>query len=346
MNIEKTAPGLEDVVAAETKLSSIDGEAGQLIILGHHLPELAQTSYDRLYQEMLETDRPLGPLRARTHEALKPVLPLLPTLPPIQAVRLALSSLADQTSPEEVVAALPVVLAGAARGTQLEKPDPDLSHAEDFARLFFGRPVDPKLSRALDTYLVTVSEHGMNASTFTCRVIASTGARPVAAAVGAFGALSGPLHGGAPGPVLDMLDELEEAQDIRANLKDRLARGERLMGFGHRVYRARDPRAEVLKQAVCQLARSDRLEHTERVEEMALQVLHEQKPERSIKTNVEFYTAVLLNEIGFDRRWFTAVFATGRILGWMAHYLEQQQTGRLIRPKSKYVGPESQTFAP
>jgi citrate synthase len=346
---KKPNPGLENVVAAETKLSMIDGDSGRLIIFGHHLAQLAELNFDDVYHQMLDTEQPLGPLRGLAYERLEPVLPILPGLQPMQAVRLALASLPDEATPEELVAAFPVILAGARQGAKLLKPDPELSQAQDLTRLFFAETVDSKRSQALNTYLVTVCEHGMNASTFACRVVTSTNAQPVAAAVAALGALSGPLHGGAPGPVLDMLDGLRGSPDIAADLKSRLIRGERLMGFGHRVYRARDPRASVLEHAVSKLAKSERLAHAERVEKRALEALQDFKPGRPLKTNVEFYTAVLLNEIGFHRNWFTPLFATGRILGWMAHYREQQATGRLIRPKSVYIGPtpdEFQTFVP
>ena len=179
----------------------------------------------------------------------------------------------------------------------------------------------------------------MNASTFACRVVASTGARPVSAALAGLSALSGPLHGGAPGPVLDMLDELRDVSDKVGHLRTKLAKGERLMGFGHRVYRTRDPRAAVLKGAVSRMGTSSYLDHAEKVERAALEALAVHKPDRSLQTNVEFYTSVLLQEIGFQREWFTPLFATGRILGWMAHYREQRAGGRLIRPKATYVGP-------
>lgn len=339
MNAQETKqPGLEDVIAAETRLSCIDGETGKLVIFGYELAQLASLSFEDVYREMLHRTGSLGPLRTEAFQRLRPVLPILPTLSPMRAVRLALASLPDRSTTDELIAAFPVIVGGAKQGSQLLEPDPELSPAEDLTRLFFGRSIDSKLSEALNTYLVTVCEHGMNASTFAGRVVASTGAKPVAAAVAALGALSGPLHGGAPGPVLDMLDSLRQTDDMAQELKTRLRSGQRLMGFGHRVYRARDPRAAVLKEAVSTLSKSEKLLHAEQVEAVALEALREFKPQRALKTNVEFYTAVLLDEIGFDREWFTPLFATGRILGWMAHYEEQQQTGRLIRPKSVYVG--------
>jgi citrate synthase len=200
------------------------------------------------------------------------------------------------------------------------------------------RPSDAA-ARALDTYLVTVSDHGLNASTFTARVVASTQAGLGSSMLAALGALKGPLHGGAPGPVLDMLDAVGRADRADAVLSRMLDRGERLMGFGHRVYRVRDPRADALKAALAGLQRTDRLELALAVEQTALRLLRERKPDRRLETNVEFYTALLLDALGFPREAFTAVFAMGRVAGWIAHAREQATSGRLIRPKSRYVGP-------
>jgi citrate synthase len=196
------------------------------------------------------------------------------------------------------------------------------------------------LAAALDTYLTVVSDHGLNASTFTARVIASTAAGIVPAVVGALAALEGPLHGGAPGPVLDMLDAIAAAGDPEAWLAAKLAAGERLMGFGHRVYRTRDPRADVLKEAAARLGKSaGRIAFAERVEAAAHAALARHRPGRRLDTNVEFYTAILLEALGLPRAAFTAVFAMGRASGWTAHVMEQEATGRLIRPDSRYVGP-------
>lgn len=339
MKIRKTSrQGLEDVVAAETELSFIDGEAGCLIIHGSTLEELSSRDFESVYLELFPGGSPLGSLRGAFWDELKPVLPLLAKRRPVEALRLVLSALPNRVTAEELVAAFPMLLAAAHRGDGLLPPDPSLAHAEDCARMFFGAPVERKVWRALNTYFVTVCEHGMNASTFAARVVASTGATPVEAALAALSALSGPLHGGAPGPVLDMLDRLKGVSDIKGELLTHLQAGNRLMGFGHRVYRAKDPRADVLRQAVAGLSHSDSLQFAEEVERSALEALVVYKPGRALRTNVEFYTAVLLNELGFAREWFTPLFATGRILGWMAHYKEQQRTGRLIRPSSVYIG--------
>jgi citrate synthase len=187
---------------------------------------------------------------------------------------------------------------------------------------------------------VTVSDHGLNASTFAARVIASTQAGTISAVIGALCALKGPLHGGAPGPVLDMLDEIGTADHAESYLREKVLAGDRLMGFGHRVYRVRDPRADVLKKAVIQLRDgTNRIRFAEQVEQTALRVLAELKPGRRLDTNVEFYTALLLDAIGLPRESFTPVFAMGRVVGWTAHILEQEKSGRLIRPQSRYIGP-------
>jgi citrate synthase len=199
-----------------------------------------------------------------------------------------------------------------------------------------------ELVRGLNVYLTTVADHGLNASTFTARVIRSTGSDFVSAVTGAVGALKGPLHGGAPAPALDMVFEIGEAGRAEAYLRAKLERGERLMGFGHRIYKVRDPRADVLSAAaerlfanggdlaLYQLARS--------VEATALQLLAEYKPGRNLKTNVEFYTALLLHGLGLETAFFTPTFAIGRCAGWTAHCFEQRALGRLIRPQSTYVG--------
>jgi citrate synthase len=230
------------------------------------------------------------------------------------------------------------------------EPDPAAGHAEDFLRLLHGAPVADHFSRALDAYLVTVVDHGLNASTFAARVVASTGSDLVSAVTAALGALKGPLHGGAPGPVLDMLDAVGTPERAREWLGTELAARRRIMGMGHRVYRVRDPRAAVLEAAVERLraaltgpgsaseAIRQRLELARAVERAATALLAARHPKRALPANVEFYTAVLLEAIGIPRELFSATFAASRIVGWTAHVDEQRRTGRLIRPSSIYVG--------
>jgi citrate synthase len=206
-----------------------------------------------------------------------------------------------------------------------------------------GAEPDAARAAALDAYLVTVADHGMNASTFTARVVASTGSDLISALAAAIGALKGPLHGGAPGPVLDMLDAIGEPARGEAWLEGELLAGRRIMGMGHRIYRVRDPRAAVLERAVEALAASGaggtRLALARAVERAAEGVLRARHPDRPLRANVEFYTAVLLDALGLAREAFSPTFAVGRAAGWCAHVAEQRVVGRLIRPASRYVGP-------
>jgi citrate synthase len=230
------------------------------------------------------------------------------------------------------------------------RPDPSISHAADSLRMLRGKPATRAEVEALDTYLVTVSDHGLNASTFAARVIASTRAGLTSAVLGGISALKGPLHGGAPGPIIDMLDAIGRPENARAWIEESLDQGDRLMGFGHRVYRVRDPRADALKMAVRKLTEGSntmpgRLAFAEAVEAAALAILKERKPDRSLQTNVEFYTALLLEALAYPPSAFTCVFATGRVGGWIAHAREQLVGGRLIRPQSRYIGPQPRIAA-
>jgi citrate synthase len=264
----------------------------------------------------------------------------------ISFLRVGWSLLPDDESLESAMllaAAGPVLTAAAIRrGRGLEPviPDADLSQSADFLRMLTGEMPDPAAARALDAYLVTVCDHGLNASTFAARVVASTRAGLVSAAVAGLSALKGPLHGGAPGPVLDMVDAIGAPENAEAWIDGALSRGERLMGFGHRVYRVRDPRADALKAAVARLpGTGGRIAFAEHVERAVLGRLALKYPQRRLETNVEFYTALLLEALGLPREAFTPVFACGRILGWTAHAREQIGEGRLVRPRSVYRGP-------
>jgi citrate synthase len=211
-----------------------------------------------------------------------------------------------------------------------------------------GKEPDPIAARALDTYWVTVIDHGMNASTFAGRVIASTRSDMLSAITGAIGALKGPLHGGAPGPVLDMLHEIKTAQNCEPWVRAKLAAGERIMGFGHRVYKVRDPRAQVLAKVAEEMAGAnleDRqlFDLARSVEKTIIRVLDEVKPGRNLSTNVEFFTALVLQSVGLEPATFVAMFACGRAAGWAAHVIEQHAEDHLIRPQSQYVGPRGLT---
>ena len=225
-------------------------------------------------------------------------------------------------------------------GKEPVAPDPRLGHAADLLRMLNGEMPSQEDADALETYLLCSVDHGLNASTFTTRVVASTQASLSDAVTAALCALKGPLHGGAPGPVLDMLDSIGPAENAEPWLDAAVMGGDRLMGFGHRMYRVRDPRCDVVKAVVARLNRNaGRLRYAEAVEAAALSVLEKRKPQRSLQTNHEFYTALLLEALGLPRNAFTGAFAVARVVGWIAHALEQRAGGRLIRPQSEYVGP-------
>ncbi len=355
--------GLRDVVAAETVLSDVDGEAGRLIIRGHELGDLAgKVRFEDAARLLLDGlidglptprafRRALGEARVEVFAGLTGLdFAGLAARPPVDAVRALIARLPDG---DDLATALRLIAAPAVftpavlrvrQGLVPVAPDPAAGHADDVLRMLKGRDPSTAEAGALDAYLVTIVDHGLNASTFAVRVTASTLAGLTSAALAGISALKGPLHGGAPGPVIEMLDQIGAPERAAPCLEAALDRGERLMGFGHGVYRVRDPRADALKGAVQGLARASRelpgrLALAEAVEQAALQVLARRKPDRPLNTNVEFYTAVLLEALGFPADAFTCVFAMGRMAGWMAHAREQVISGRLIRPKSRYVGP-------
>jgi len=375
-----TAPGprgLDGVVAARTRKSHVDGLAGELIIGGYPLKEIAgRVSFEEAAwllwngalpsaDQLAALRRDLAAKRALPEETLR-VVRAARAAAPIDALRMACATLsldlerpddiapaADLAAARALVARFPTIVAAHVRlaaGKDPIAPRADLSLAANFLYMVHGREPDPIAARALDTYWVTVIDHGMNASTFAARVIASTRSDLVSAVTGAVGALKGPLHGGAPGPVLDMLVEIGSADRAEAWLKGEIAAGRRIMGFGHRVYKVRDPRAEVLSRMADEMAGA-RLEDrrlfdlARAVEQTALRVLDEAKPGRNLKTNVEFYTALVLQSLGLDPRTFVAMFACGRAAGWSAHVIEQHAEDHLIRPQSEYVGPRGLTMA-
>jgi citrate synthase len=349
----------------------VDGLAGQLIIGGHELSELAgRVSFEEaahlLWQGALPTRREadalrteIAALRSLPEETLR-VVRAAATAPPIDALRMACATLsldldrpddiapaADMAAAKMLTARFPTVVAAHARlsaGQQPIAPRAELSHAANFLYMVHGKEPDPIAARAVDTYWVTVIDHGMNASTFAARVIASTRSDMVSAVTGAIGALKGPLHGGAPGPVLDMLKDIRFADRAEGWVRNELAAGRRIMGFGHRVYKVRDPRAAVLSKVADELT-SAKLENKQlfdlarAVEQTAVRVLEEVKPGRNLRTNVEFFTALVLQAVGLEPRSFVATFACGRVAGWCAHVIEQHAEDHLIRPQSEYVGP-------
>lgn len=367
-------PGLEGVVAAETRLSSVDGQKGELIIGGFPVEELAsRASFEEVcYLLWHDTQLPnqaelaafkaeLASLRALPGPTLHLIEEASPKHPHgMDALRMAAGSLDldlgetnDRQRAMALTARIPTVVAAYWRlrqGKQPLAPRQDLDHAANYLYMLTGEVPSAARVRGMETYLNTVSDHGLNASTFAARVIIATQSDMVSAVVGAIGALKGPLHGGAPGPALDMVFEIGEASKAEPYLRTMLDRGERLMGFGHRVYKVRDPRADVLAHAAELMYQADgdmRLyELAKHVEKVAIQLLDEYKPGRNLRTNVEFFTALLLHGLDLETELFTPTFAVGRVAGWIGHCFEQQKTGRLIRPQSIYIGEHNRKWVP
>jgi citrate synthase len=259
-----------------------------------------------------------------------------------EGMRLGLAYQPDTATPARLAGAMTVIVAALLRsqkGMALIAPDPALSTAADLLRMWHGTPADPVMVSALDTYFTVMAESGLSGSSFTARIVASTRASLAASVLGAWCAFTGPLHGGAPGPTLDMLDDAQAAPDLDAWLEAKLRAGERLMGFGHRVFRGNDPRAEAMRLALAAMGpMAGRLAFASVVEKGVAAAIERVKPGRKLPPNVEIMAALLLDAVGFPREAFTPVFAVGRCAGWIAHALEQGKTGRMIRPTSKYVG--------
>ena len=371
--------GLDGVVAAQTRMSHVDGQNGVLIIGGYELKELAgkvtfeEASYllwkGRLpsAEEKEELTRAIALQRALPESTLEMVRDAAKKgAPPIDTLRMACATLSlDLKNPSDIspgadfdnakmlVARFPTIVAAHTRftaGLEPIAPRTDLSLAANFLYMVFGKEPDPIAAKALDTYWVTVIDHGMNASTFASRVIASTRSDMVSAVTGAIGALKGPLHGGAPGPVLDMLLDIKTADNAEPWVRNELTAGRRIMGFGHRVYKVRDPRAEVLSAVAEEMGGAvlnDKhlFDLAREVERTVLRVLDDVKPGRNLKTNVEFYTALVLQSLGLKPASFVALFACGRAAGWAAHVIEQHAEDHLIRPMSEYIGPRGLTIS-
>ena len=369
--------GLDGVVAAQTRMSHVDGQNGVLIIGGYELKELAgKVTFEEAAHLLWKGRLPSAEEKAELTTAIASQRALPETTmnivreaakkgaPPIDTLRMACATLsldlknpnaitpeADFENAKLLVARFPTIVAAHTRiqtGQEPIAPRADLSLAANFLYMVFGKEPDPIAAKALDTYWVTVIDHGMNASTFTGRVIASTRSDMVSAVTGAIGAMKGPLHGGAPGPVLDMLLDIKTVENAEPWVRNELAAGRRIMGFGHRVYKVRDPRAEVLSTVAEEMGGAvlnDKhlFDLAREVERTVLRVLDDVKPGRNLKTNVEFYTALVLQSLGLKPASFVALFACGRCAGWAAHVIEQHAEDHLIRPMSEYVGPRGLT---
>ncbi|MCK9248343.1 MAG: citrate synthase 2 [Solirubrobacteraceae bacterium] len=343
--------GLEGVVAFATTIAEPDREGGALRYRGVDIEDLVgHVPYERVWGLLVDGSFDPGlpfaephPLSVRSGDPRVDVQAALAMLAPEWGFK-PLIDTTDDVARDELarasVMALSFVAQSARGGGQPPVPQSDIDAGRTVAERFLLRwrgELDPQHAKAIDAYWISAAEHGMNASTFTARVTASTGADVAAALSSAVGALSGPLHGGAPSRVLAMLDGVERRGDATAWVKDALDRGERLMGFGHRVYRAEDPRARVLRRTSKEIG-AGRYEVAEALERAALEELRARKPDRVLATNVEFWSAVVLDTAAVPADLFTPLFTCARVAGWSAHILEQKREGRLIRPSALYVG--------
>jgi citrate synthase len=370
MNEPTIHNGLEGIIAAETSLSMVDGTAGELVIAGFPVAELAmnaafeETTY-LLWYGALPDEAELIAFRAdlaRRRELPAVAYDLLRAcaqeeIDSMDALRMAAGTIslqvakADDDAARDLLATFPTIVAAYWRlrnGRPPIAPNSDLGHAANFLYMLTGENPSAERVRGLETYLNTVVDHGLNASTFAARVIVSTNSDLVSAITGAIGALKGPLHGGAPGPALDMVFAIGSAERAEEVLRGKIESGEKLMGFGHRVYKVRDPRADVLAAAAQRMfTRGGDMvlyDLALAVERVALRLLEEYKPGRNLQTNVEFYTALLLHGLGLDVPLFTPTFAISRVAGWIAHCFEQRRAHRLIRPQSVYRGPRGRRW--
>jgi citrate synthase len=364
--------GLEGVVAATTALSHVYGEEGRLVYRGYDIHELAgKATFEEVAYllwnghlpsraELADLNAKLEANRALPAATIEILQALPPDTEPMDALRTGVSSLGctmpgiftlepDLDQAIAISARFPAILATFFRQRQGQDPIAPvagMNPAQSNLYQLFGKQPEERHWGPLETYLILLADHGMNASTFTARVIASTQSDICSALTGAVGALKGPLHGGAPSKVLDMLQAIGSAENVDAWLTAALDRGDRLMGFGHRVYKAEDPRAEILRGLAETASDPAFFALSKTTEDRALQLLHERKPDRRLYTNVEFYSAAVLAAVGLPGDMFTPTFAVARSVGYSAHVLEQVANNRLIRPQSEFVGPTGKTFVP
>jgi citrate synthase len=354
--------GLEGVVAAETAISLVDGTQGHLVFRGHWAQELAvsrtfeETAYLLWYGE-LPDEETLQAFRGQMAKyrtlpsSLRQVLDALPDdTPMMSALRTAVSALGDSCfawppsvdQAMQMTAMLPSIITYRYRklqGQSFIEPHPQLRHAANYLYMLSGELPSEAHVQALEAYLILTMEHGMNASTFSCRVVSSTESDMVSAICAGIGAMKGPLHGGAPSEVIAMLEEIGTKANAESWIRGKLANREKLMGFGHRVYKTMDPRAEALREVTSRLNDQDPwFDFALHVERTAIRLLDEYKPGRKLYTNVEFFASAVLKAIQLDPSLFTATFTASRIVGWTAHVLEQAADNRLYRPQSNYTG--------
>ncbi len=363
------AKGLEGVVIDTSSICLIDGNAGRLIYRGYDIHDLAanltfeEVAYllwngdlptqpqlkdlkNRLSQErsvpehLTDAIRKL-PRSANTLDVLRTAISILGT-----GITLKKPDIADAIA---ITAKMPTINAAFDRirqGKEPVDPRPELGHAANYIYMLTGKEPDPVRADALNKYLILLADHGMNSSTFTARIVASTWSDMYSAITAAIGALKGPLHGGAPAPVLQMLKDIGKPERAEVWMRNELQAGRRLMGFGHRVYRTTDPRAEILREIASRTADRNFFELARKVEEAGIRVLQEERPDRKLYTNVEFYSAVVMDSVGLPPDLFTATFAASRSVGWSANVLEQVANNRLIRPETEYTGPRDRKVVP
>ena len=366
--------GLHDNPVASTSLTHIDGERGLLTVAGYAVAEIApRCSFEEacflLFHRRLpnaaeleqfacrlaqERELPAGLWAVARQAATDRIAPM----DALMILAALLRRPGHAPPPAQIVTKLMMVAGWYARllaDAEPEPPPQQASHVEAYLHLVAGRPPDPAAVRALETYLVTVMDHGLNASTFAARVAASTHSDLLSCTLAALATLKGPRHGGAPGPALEMVERIPDVAQAADYLRAMLDRGERLMGFGHGVYRVRDPRADVLAVALEELIAARVAGHAQAqalyrkaraVEQVALRVLAEHRPQAHLQTNVEFYTALLLHAIGLERELFTPTFAVARVVGWLAHAGEQRDSNVLLRPRARYRGPHGRRWLP
>jgi citrate synthase len=345
-------PGLEGVVAFETEIAEPDKDGGALRYRGVDIEDLVgHVTFGNVWGLLVDGKFNPGlppaepfPIPIHSGDIRVDVQSALAMLAPVWGLK-PLHDISDAQAREDLARAAVMALSFVAQSARgIDKPmvpqreiDKAQTIVERFMIRWRGEP-DPAHIQAIDAYWTSAAEHGMNASTFTARVIASTGADVAAALSGAVGAMSGPLHGGAPSRVLHMIEAIERSGDAKQYVKDVLDRGERLMGFGHRVYRAEDPRARVLRRTARELG-APRYEIAQALEDAALEELHNRRPDRVLATNVEFWAAIVLDFAEVPANMFTSMFTCARTAGWAAHIMEQKRTNRLVRPAARYIGP-------
>ena len=363
------AKGLEGVIIGDSSICMIDGNAGRLIYRGYNIHDLAANlSFEEVAYLLWNGDLPTRMQLGDLNKLLSMERPLpadlkatIRNLPrssnTLDVLRTAISTLGtgiplkkpDISDAIAITAKMPTINAAfdrLRRGQEPVDPLPGLGHAANYIYMLTGREPEAAKVDALNKYLILLADHGMNSSTFTARIVASTWSDMYSAITAAIGALKGPLHGGAPAPALQMLKDIGSPDRAEPWIRDELKAGRRLMGFGHRVYKTTDPRAEILRDIANKTANKNFFELARRVEQTAIRILQQEKAGKKLYTNVEFYSAVVMDSVGLPPDLFTATFAASRSVGWSANVLEQVANNRLIRPETEYTGPRDRNVVP